>query len=65
MSSYDKAYQIRCQEGMRIQAEQNIRHKNNLSAWDALPYKKVQTEYSKLLKIKINKDKCKKSRGHA
>lgn len=64
MSSYDKAYQVREQEGMRIQSECNVRNRLNLSVWDTLPYKQVTAEYSRLLKSKINKDKCKKPRKH-
>jgi hypothetical protein len=64
MSSYDKAYQVRNQEGMRIQAEQSVRYNKNLSVWDQLPPKQVADEYSKLLKAKIDKDKCKRTRKH-
>ena len=64
MSSYDKAHQVREQEGMRIQAECNVRNKLNLSVWDQLPHKQVSAEYSKLLKAEIDKHKCKKPRKH-
>lgn len=64
MSSYDKSYQVREQEGMRIQSECNIRNRLNLSVWDTLPYKQVENEYSRLLEAKINKDKCKRTRKH-
>lgn len=64
MSSYDKAYQVREQEGMRIQSECNVRNRLNLSVWDTLPYKQVEVEYSRLLESKINKDKCKRTRKH-
>lgn len=64
MSSYDKAYQVRKQQGMSIQAACNVRDKLNLSVWDDLPHKQVAAKYSKLLKAEIDKDKCKKSRRH-
>lgn len=64
MSSYDKAHDRREQAGMIIQAETNVRNKRNLSVWDTLPYKEVNKEYSRLLKAKIDKDKCKRSRKH-
>lgn len=58
MSSYDKAYCRRQQEGMAIQASCNVRNKRNLSIWDDLPYNEVSKEYSRLLKNKIDNDKC-------
>jgi hypothetical protein len=64
MSSYDKAHDRREQAGMIIQAKTNVRNKRNLSVWDTLPYKEVNKEYSRLLKAKIDKDKCKKPRKH-
>lgn len=64
MSSYDKSYQVRETEGMRIQSECNVRNRLNLSVGDTLPYKQVEVEYSRLLESKINKDKCKRTRKH-
>jgi hypothetical protein len=64
MSSYDKAHCRREQAGMAIQAECNVRDRKKLSVWDALPYNEVSKEYGRLLKNKIDKDKCRKSSRH-
>ena len=64
MSTYDKAHCRKEQSGMITQAECNVRDRKKLSVWDALPYNEVSKEYGQLLKNKINKDKCKKSRRH-
>lgn len=64
MSRYDKAHEVREQEGMRIQSECNVRNKLNLRAWDQIPHMRASAEYSKLLKAEIDKHKCKKPRKH-
>lgn len=64
MSSYDKAYCVREQAGMQTQAASNVRNRRKLSVWDDLPYHEVAKEYGRLLKNKIDRDKCKKSRRH-
>lgn len=64
MSTYDKAHCRREQSAMIKQAECNVRDRRKLSVWDSLPYNEVSKEYGRLLKNKIDKDKCKKSRRH-
>lgn len=64
MSTYNKARCRREQAGMIAQAECNVRNKRNLSAWEDLPYNEVSQEYSRLLKNKIDRHKCKKPRRH-
>lgn len=64
MSTYDKAHCRREQSGMIKQSECNVRDRKKLSVWDTLPYNEVSKEYGRLLKNKIDKDKCKKSRRH-
>ncbi len=55
MSRYDKSYEVRRQESIRFQADQNVRYRRSLDQWDQISSKELEEEYLKLLKKVKNK----------